>query len=695
MSKLASFVVKHRKGIIVVYITLLIPSAIGYLITPHNYDLISYMPDEMNSKQGEQLLEEEFQLSGLGLLMVRDKKNWEINQLVKELEKIEGIDSVSWLKDYADIYVPVSFINEAVTERFTSGDTDLLQVYFSENARAKETNMAVDRINHLISGDEDIVFGGEPAVINEMQSTTEQEMIYYMVLGVIVIIIVLSLSVRSYLAPILFLASVGAAVLINMGSNIIWGEISFMTASIAAAMQLGISVDYSIFLMHRFEEEQVKGKSNDEAMVAALSKSSTAISASALTTAGGFAALIVMQNGIGQDMGLVLAKGIAISLVVTFTLLPSLLLIFSRACNRYRHRIMLPSFKSASRWIVKGRWVFLALFILLLIPSFLAQDRVNYYYSNENYLPEGAVSMDATLDIMEKYGSVDVVYVITPDRGRVQEHRLVNNINMLDSVDSVESISSQVALSLPDFIIPPELLSEFVGGDYRYFLVFLKPLADEGQSFLAVDEIRECAGRFHSEYYVTGNVALNRDMASLVDADSRNVLIVSIIIIGLIIAISFKSYLLPFLLIVAIQLAIWINLGILYFQDQTVSSLTPIIIGAIQLGATVDYAILFTLRYRENIYLFSGRLDAVRQTIEDTGRSILTGALTLFSVTFCIALVASINTTAEMTMLIGRGALISMMVILLWLPSLLLSLEHVIRRTSGSWAPKPFFEKRF
>ncbi len=689
MNWFGKFVVRYRKTIIITYLIILIPSIVGYALTRTNYDLLSYMPDGLNSKQGEQVLEEEFSLSGLGLIMVREKPGWQIEELISRLEGLEGVDRVAWLGNYADIYVPVEFIEPVIKERFASGDTVLLQVQFTENARSKKTNEAAGRIKNIIDGDTDILFGGEPVIISEMQETVNQEIVLYAAVAVIMILFILNLSVSSYIEPLLFLIYVGVAVLINMGTNIFLGEISFITASIAAVMQLGISLDYSIFLMHRFEEEKLKHDSIEEAMESTVSKTVTAIASSALTTIGGFTALMVMQNGIGRDLGLVLGKGITISLIVNLTLLPSLLLTFYKASSRFAHKIMLPSFRPLARVIVKGRWVFLAIFLLLLVPSFLAQSRSSYYYSNENYLPRTARSVQDTAEITEEYGVADPVYVITGDEGRVREQRLVAQLNKISAVDSVVAISEQVDLAIPESLIPAEVITEFTGTDYRYCLAFIKSMEDEQAVFRAIDEIKLATGKLHEQYYVTGPSAMTRDLASLVDIDARNVAIVSIICIALIVGISFKSLSIPFIVILAIELAIWINLSVIYYQNQTVSSLTPMIIGAIQLGATVDYAILFGLRYRENIFLFERRVDALRQTIEDTGQSILTSALTLASATIGIALIASIKTTGEMTMLIGRGAIISMLVIFLGLPPLFLLLDKLIGKTTAGWPATP------
>ncbi len=689
MKRLGEFVVKYRKVIIIVYLVILVPSIIGYLMTGINYDTLAYMPDDLNSKKGELLLEDQFEHSGMGLLMVRGKSIWEINKLIDTIKPVEGVDKIVWLGDYTDIYVPLKFVEPEIKERFVSGDTVLLQIQFDENPRSEKTNHAVAQINKLIGDDDDILFGGEPAILSEMQATIDEEIMDYAIVAVIMIIIILTMASSSYLNPLLFLISVGVAVIINMGTNIFQGEISFITASIAAVMQLGISLDYSIFLMHRFEEEKNKHETIEQAMAATINKTAVAIASSALTTIGGFAALLIMQNGIGQDLGMVLGKGILISLIVNLTFLPCLILGVYRFSSRYQHRILLPSFKSTARWIPKLRWAFLALFFIILVPSFLAQSKVEYYYSNLNFLPAKSNAVNATNEIMDEYGAADVAYVITTDDGRVREHQLVAVIKQLPAVESVVAISEQIDLAIPELMVPPEVFEEFQEGDYRYFLAFLNTFEDERQSFEAIDQIREAAGSFHEQYYVTGPSAMTRDLASLVDTDAKNVAIFSIAAICLIIAISFKSLSLPFIMILAIQLAIWANLSILYYQGQSVSSMTPMIISAIQLGATVDYAILFTMRYKENIFRFNRRIDAVRQTIEDAGRPILTSALTLFSATFVISFIAGIKTTGEMTMLIGRGAIVSMLVIFTVLPALLLLFEKLIRHTTRGWAQAP------
>ena len=339
MFDLGKFVVKRRKLIIFLYLIILIPAIIGYMATGVNYDLLSYMPEELNSRQGEQILEQEFNLSGLGLLMARNKKNFEIEMLITSLEAIEGVESVAWLGDYSDIYIPSEFADQEIFDRFATDDTVLLQIRFRENARNPLTTSAVRAIDTMIKPDDNLYFGGEPAILAEIQSAIDEEIFIYTAIAVLMIIVVLVISTSLYLDPVLFLIAVGLAIVINMGTNIFRGDISFVTASIAAVMQLGISLDYAIFLMHRLEEERLSFDNIEDAMASTVNKTAVTISSSALTTIGGFAALMAMQNGIGSDMGFVLGKGIVISLIVTLTFLPGLIIVLYPFSSKYRPRV--------------------------------------------------------------------------------------------------------------------------------------------------------------------------------------------------------------------------------------------------------------------------------------------------------------------------------------------------------------------
>jgi len=684
MVAFSRFVVRHRKAVLVLFLILLIPSVLGMFLTRQNYDILSYMPGYLNSRQGEEILEENFNLSGQAFLVVKDREMWEVKDIKSRIEAVDGVKDVIWVDDFEDIILPMEFMNPDIRENFFSGRSTILQIQFVDNARSESTMRAINEIRKII--DRDMLFGGEPVIMNDLKVITSKEMVYYMVIAVISIYLILSASMTSFIEPLLFLVSIGIAILLNMGTNIIKGEISFITASIAAVMQLGVSMDYSIFLLHRFEEERQKHPNIDDAMVAAMSRTGVPVMGSALTTIAGFVALMFMKNGIGRDLGFVLAKGIIFSLLMNITVLPCLILMFSKYADRHRHQPIIPTFKRVSRWIVRFRWVFLVIIIVLAVPSFLAQRNLQYYYSIEHYLPENSRAAVDTDKIRESFMNTEVVYVVIPDEGAIKEKELINRIEVIDAVDSVAALSQQVDVTIPENFIPGDIRERYVKGNYRYFEVRLLTPADDPRTFEAVDRIREAAGEVFDEYYVTGSPALTRDLAGLVEADNRMVSIISIGLILAIIGFSYMSLSLPFLLVLVIEMAIWINLSIPYFQGITVSSLTPIVIGAIQLGATVDYAILFTSRYKENRERIKDRLEAIRQTIEDTGRSVLTSALTMIAATLGIALIASIKATGELTMMIGRGAAISMAVIFLGLPSVFLIFDRLIGWTTKSWA---------
>lgn len=685
--KLSRLIVRNKRLILIIGLVLIIPAALGYLHTEINYDLISYFPQDLCSIEGENLLEEKFGMSSFALVMTAGDELFEVVELKQKLSEVSGVKEVVWLDDFTDIYIPAGFIPESMQERFLSGKCALMQIKFKENARSKHTADAVKEIRSLIS--DDTYLGGQPVFITDLEETTRKEMVVYTAIAVACLFAVLSLSMTSFLEPLLLLIAVGLAVIYNLGTNFAFGRISFITASIAAVMQLGVSMDYSIFLLHRFEEEKQACADPREAMASAMAKTASSISASAITTVAGFAALIFMKNGIGRDMGQVLAKGVFISLIINLTILPCLILTFQKTADRFRHKQLLPSFNRPAPWLIKIRHLSLVLIIPLAVISFNARQKLSCYYSYESYLSEKSLAMVAVNNIRDTFGSTEYFYIITPGDSVEKEQELVATLNQTPGVDKVISLSSEVGVGIPEFVVPEEIKTQMISGGYRCITVMLNTDSSDSPEALAVLEAAESnASRIFDSYYLAGSTPVVKDMIFLEEHDNRIVSIISIGAIALILLINFKSLLLPGLLILVIQVAIWINMSIPYFQDLTQSSLTPIIIGAIQLGATVDYAILFTSRYLENRQLLKNTLEVAEQTIRDTGRSILTSALTMFAATVGIGFAASIKTTGEMTTLIGRGALISMAVIYFVLPGLLIVFDKVIGYTTMGWNRK-------
>lgn len=683
MERLGKFITRHKILITVIFFIVIIPSAIGMLNTGTNYDLLAYMPDDLNSKQGQDILNENFGVGSVIYLMLYDREPTEADRLKDRIIELDEVDSVLWIDDYSDIYMPEDFIPSEIKENFISGNASLLQIQLGEDAKGEQANRAIENIREIAS--DKSFLGGQAAMLAEFQNIIDKEVNIYLLIGVAVIFIILSLATTSIIEPFLLLISVGFAIILNMGSNIFLGEISYVTDSVAAIMQLAVCMDYSIFLVHRYHQEKINSIDKNTAMIKAIKGASMPVSGSALTTIAGFSAITIMRMGIGKDLGFVLAKGVVFSLIITLTFLPSLLLIFDRWIEKTPHRIFLPRFNLISGWIIKFKWVFLVIIILAVIPSYFSQDNLDYYYSTGKMLPSEAQSIKDNEKISDEFGAGEIIYVITPETDRIKQKEINNLIKEIEPVKTVSNTAELADPATPEFLIPEEYIEQFKDTEYTYTSIQLETAREDPLTIDAINDIREIVSSNYEQYYVTGEAVLTNDISEFTDRDLLYVNILSITLVALIIAIAFKSIAIPLLLVFVIEAAIWFNLGISYFSGQPVSFMTPIFIGAIQLGATIDYAILFTSKYVENLTTGLNRENAVAQTIKDTGQPIFTSAMMLFSATLVITLVTSVKATGEFTLMIGRGALISMAMIFLGLPSILLIFDKFIKWTTWKW----------
>lgn len=686
MKNLGKFIVRRKVLLVILFGLLIIPAIIGSFFTNTNYDMLSYLPDDLNSVKGNKILAEQFGLSDTVYVLIHDKELWDVAKLKKDILELDGVKEIDWIDEFADVTIPVSFIPDKIKGQFISGKSTILQIQLSGNKENNENGITIEKIKGML--DDKSYLGGQPVMTYELKKILDNEKIIYFVIGAVTIFVILSLSTSSLIEPLLLFVSLGVAILLNMGTNAFLGSTSYMTSSMAAIIQLAVSVDYSIFLLHRYREEKQIHFSREDAMVSAISKTGVAVTASALTTIAGFASLLIMKIGIGKDLGFVLAKGVVLSLLTTVFLLPCLILLFDKLIERTRHKIIMPRFNLISRWAVRGKWVFLILIVVLLVPSFLAQKKLEYYTSLESSLPENSQSVVATEKIKNDFGNGEVVYVVTESQDRLKENKLMDKIETISGVDSVMGVSSQVYSSIPDTFIPGQLTDQFRKSDYSYFAVQIKTGVEDKTTIEAINKINELAADVYGKnYYLTGESVLIKDMLDLSKIDMKYVNFLSIGLIALIIAISFRSLSIPVILVAVIQLAIWLNLSIPFIAGSPVYFLTSIFIGAIQLGATVDYAILLTSRYKENLVMLKP-VEAMEKTIKDTGQSIFTSALILFAGTLGITLVSKIQTTSELTNMIGRGALLSMVIIYFGLPSLLIIFEKFIGWTTLGWRRK-------
>lgn len=685
MKKFANLIVSHKKTIIIFYVILVILSLIGAKFTSINYDLSSYLPAGINSMKGKEILDDEYGIKGVAYVLLKDKSLYEVTQIKEKIQSLDGVKEALWLDDAEDILKPESFIDEEIKDQFISGNSTLIQVFFLDKNDALETINAVTNIEEfLVEGD---VIGGPASVSKEIQSVTSKEMMIYSTIAFVVIFIILFLSMSSFVAPILFFVTIGVAMLLNRGTNFIFSEISSVTYSISNILQLAVSMDYSIFLIHRYMNEKSNFASKEEAMAEAITKTFSSISASALTTIAGFLALAIMRYNIGKDIGFVLAKGVLFSLISVITLLPVFILLFDKLIEKHQHKTIFPNFNRFSQVFVKRRNIALIIAILISVPAFLAQSNVNYYYANEKTLPYTSYSNTANRKIDEAFSNINQLSIIVPKGDSIREKVLIKKIESLEKVEKVTGLYSLVDENIPDFFIPDDAKENFQSENYSMIIATLNSPIEDEETNEVIESIKSIANNQYEEWYITGESAVYKDLQEVTNKDFRNVTIFSIILIGTIIAITFKSLLIPFILVFIIQLGIWINLSIPYLQGKSLNFISFIIIGAIQLGATVDYAILFTSRYRENLSEHS-KYDAAIKTIEDTGQSIFTSALILFAGTLSVYLITTIVSAAELTLLIGRGAIISFLLVLIVLPALLIILNKAISKTSYNWHNK-------
>lgn len=682
MKSFSRWVVDHYKMIIIISVLLLIPGFYGMINTKINYDVLSYLPKNLNSVQGQDILSKDFRIAGNGFLLIEDQEDWQVQYLKSKIEKIDGVEKVNWIDNWADITIPKEFVPDKVRDQFYQGDATLLQVQYKDGASSEETKQAVEDIRQLL--DQNMYLGGTSAVMADLRTLIDHERLIYLLLAVALIFLILSLTMSSTIVPVLFLLSIGAAVVYNLGSNLMLGSISYVTSAIAAVLQLGVTMDFSIFLMHRYLEEKNKLGTKEEAMAEAIHKTFVAIGASALTAMAGFLSLSVMQIGLGRDMGIVMAKGVALGVIVSLTLLPALILSCDGLINRFQHRVFLPSFNWTSRLVSKRYWVLLAVFALLLFPAVYGKENVNVFYNLADALPRDIESIKSTDFIKETFGSADTLYLITPAKDEWKLQQAVAEIKKVPGVKAVTAATDVKDPAIPDKYISEELRDSFGNGKYDYCIIQSKYApAGKGTSQM-VKQLEDLSHSYFNESYLTGESVLTDDMIKLSETDQKQVDKWSIGAILAILALTFSSISLPILLVLVIEFAIYINLGIPYFTHTTIPFIAVMTIGAIQLGSCVNYAILMVSRYKEELRLHD-RYTAISNAVKGSSGAIVTSALALSFATVGVGFVSKVGMIGSLSMMIARGAFISMFAILFFLPPLLLVCQDIITYTSLRW----------
>ena len=684
MNKVSKAIAQSRMLILVIAFLLLIPSVLGYLKTDVNYDILGYLPDELDTRIAQSILKDDFDCGSLGMLIVENMENKDVSKLKEEVKKVEGVNDVIWIDDAIDLSVPKEILPEDIRDIFYSENSTLMIIKFAGTDASTETENALSDVRKIAG--KQAFLSGVAGVIKDTKDLANKETPIYVLIAVILSIIILSITMESYVIPIVFLSSIGIAIIYNMGSNVIFENISYVTKALSAVLQLGVTMDYSIFLLHRYDEERESRENRVEAMANAIEATIESVVGSALTTVAGFLALCVMDLALGKDIGLVMAKGVVIGVICTITILPALVLTFDKVIHKYKHKNILPTFQKSSSFIIKHHKVIVLISLLILIPAAIGKEKASVYYNLDESLPDNLPSIVANDKLKNEFNMVSTnIILVRDDLDRYKVKEMVKELNNVDGVTMAAALESVLGSRIPENFLPNELLEQVKKGGYEGIIVNSKYKSATNEVAVQLDEINEIVKKYDPEGLVGGEAPLTNDLVTIADSDFKKVSIFSIVAIFLIIMVIFKSISVPVLLVLAIELAIFINLGIPYYTGTTIPFISSIVIGTIQLGATVDYAILLTSRFKEELSNTNDKKEAMIKALQSSSRSIITSALTFFGATAGVGIISELEMISSLCVLMARGAIISMLVILFVLPGVLLMFEGIIVKTSKSF----------
>ena len=693
MYRFGRAIVKSRYIIIVLSILLLVPAAIGYINTRTNYDILSYLPKDIKTMEGQDILLEEFGQGGFSMVMIDGMSDKDVVATKEKIEEVDGVGSVIWYDSLMDITLPKEILPQKIYDFFNSsdGNSTLMVVFFEDTTAADKTLNAIDEIRKI--ADKQCFVSGMSALNDDMKIITENETLMYLTIAVILVSIVLALAMDSFLIPLFFMISVGMAVIYNLGTNFISGEISFMTKALAAVLQLGVTMDYSIFLYHSFQENKSKYPNDkNEAMAHAVGDTLVSVVGSSITTIAGFLAMCFMSFTLGLDIGIVMAKGVVFGVISCVTVLPSMILIFDGAITKTTHRELLPSMEKPAAFIVKHAGLFITIFLVLLSPAIYGNFNNTLYYKLDATMPEHLDSMIANKKLSEEYGMNSThVLMLSSDLPQKEVRRMCDEIESVDGVRFVLGVDSIIGAGIPEEMLPQNIVGKLRSEDWQLVMIG----SDYEVASDAVNEQCEVINDIVSEYdekaMLIGEAPATKDLIDITNRDFKVVNILSIAAIFIIIMIVLKSVSLPIVLVSVIEFAIFINMGIPTYTGSKVAFIASIVIGTIQLGATVDYAILMTTRYKTERIAGKEKHEAVTTALAASIKSIMVSALGFFGATIGVGLYSDIGLISELCILLARGALISMAVVILILPSMLLAFDKVVCATTFGMRPKKLF----
>ena len=680
--KFSRAVVKYRIPIVIISILLLIPSVIGIVKTRINYDILSYLPGDIDTMEGQDIMLDEFGKGGFSFVILEGMDDKDIVKLKEKIEQVDAVGDVLWYDTAADITIPKELLPDDIYDVFNNEDSTMMAVFFNKSTSADESLDAVAEIRK-IAGEQCFV-SGMTAIVEDIKELTNEEMPMYVVIAVILTSIVLAVSMDSFLIPVIFMLSLGMSILYNLGTNIFKGEISFLTQALTAVLQLAVTIDYSIFLWHSYKEQKTfYPNDNKEAMAVAISKTVASVVSSSLTTVAGFLALCFMSYTLGMDMGIVMAKGVILGVICCITVLPSLILICDKALEKTMHKDFLPNMDGISKFIVNHRAVFLILFAVLLVPSIYGQINTNVYYNLTDSLPHDLNSAIANTKLSEEYNMASThIVMCRSDMSSKEVSKMTAEMEKVDGVSFALGFDSLVGPMIPQEIIPESITNTLKSENWQMIIVGsdYKPASDEVNS--QIEKLSSIIKNYDESGMVIGEAAATKDLISITDHDFQVVNIVSIAAIFVIIFIALKSISLPIILVAVIEFAITVNMGLPFYIKTTIPFIASVVIGTIQLGATVDYAILMTTRYKTERISGKSKYDAVTIALKTSIKSIMVSALGFFAATFGVGMYSNVDMISQLCTLMSRGAIISMVTVICVLPSMLMLLDKPIRATT-------------
>ena len=682
MIKVGKWIAKHKILIIIIGIALLIPSYLGMAATRINYDVLSYLPDTLETVDGQDIMVDQFGMGAFSMIVVEDMELKDVAALKEKIEAVDHVKKVLWYDSVLDVSVPVEMLPKDLREAFFNGDATMMIALF-DNTTSSETSMeAVTQIRKITS--KNCFVSGMTGIVTDIKQIALKEMPIYVVIASCLSLIVLLLAMDSLVVPVLFLLCIGVAVLYNLGSNIFLGQISYITQALTAVLQLGVTMDYSIFLLNSYEENKKRFEGDKErAMAHAINATFKSVIGSSITTVAGFIALCFMTFSLGRDMGIVMAKGVVIGVLCCVTLLPALVLTFDGAIEKTTHKPLLPSFDKASAFITKHYKVWLIIFLVMLFPAIHGNNNLKNYYNIDKSLPSTLDSNVANAKLQETF-DMNNVHMVLLKKGLTSKEKteMLDQIKDVDGVKWALGMDSFVGAAFPDTMIPSNLKKMLESDEYEMEFICSKYKTATDEVNNQVTEINNIIKKYDSSAMLIGEAPCTKDLIEVTDRDFKVVDVISIAAIFLIILVTFKSVSLPLILVAVIEFAIFVNLGIPCYTGTELAFIAPICISTIQLGATVDYAILMTTRYKAERLNGEDKKKAVMTALRTSAPSIIVSGMGLFAATFGVALYSNIDIVGSMCMLMARGAIISVLLVLLVLPALLILCDGIVCRTT-------------